>query len=99
MKFLGTYKIDQDKYLPILKKWISMSPQQQGDAGAEVTIIGRWHDVAGRRGMAIFETNDAAALARYLGLWNPYMEIEVAPVFDDAEVTEIGRHIVAASGG
>ena len=72
-----------------------MSPAEQMNAGDGVKILGRWHDVGARKGVAIFETTDVAALARYLGLWNPYMDIEVAPVLDDEEVTAVARYIVA----
>jgi hypothetical protein len=95
MKFMATWSIPQDKFLPILKRWISMSPQDQANAGEGVKIIGRWHDVGGRSGVAIFESNDIAAVARYLGRWNPHMDISISPVLDDAEVTVVSRHIVA----
>jgi|SRR5579864_2565295 len=95
MKFMATWSIPQDKFLPILKRWISMSPQDQANAGEGVKIIGRWHDVGARSGVAIFESNDIAAVARYLGRWNPHMDISISPVLDDAEVTVVSRHIVA----
>jgi hypothetical protein len=44
-----------------------------------VKIIGRWHDVAARTGVVIFESNDPAAVQRYLGQWNPYMESILRP--------------------
>jgi hypothetical protein len=34
---------------------------------------------------------------RYLGLWNPHMEIDLAPVLDDEEATAVGRQIIAAN--
>ena len=95
MKFMATFNIPQDKYLPILKRWIAMSPQEQADAGDGVRIIGRWFDSAARSGVAILESNDLAAVHRYLGLWNPYMDIDLVPVLDDAEATAVARHIVA----
>jgi hypothetical protein len=52
----------------MLKKFTSMSPQEQMNAGDRVKIIGRWHDVAARTGVAIFESDDPAAVQRYLGL-------------------------------
>jgi hypothetical protein len=29
MKFMGKWTIDQDKWLPVLKQWSSMTPQQR----------------------------------------------------------------------
>jgi hypothetical protein len=66
MKFLGTWKIPQDKWLPILNKWISMTPQERANAGEGVKIVGRWHDTAARTGVIVVESNDPAAVARYV---------------------------------
>src|SRR6266516_3759899 len=68
MKFIATFRIPQDKYLPILKRWISMSPQEQTDAGEGVRIIGRWFDSAARSGVVILESNELTAVHRYIGL-------------------------------
>jgi len=97
MKFLCHWNIPHDTWLPVLKKFTSMSPREQTDAGEGVKIIGRWHDVAARTGVAIFEANDPAAVHRYLGQWNPYMEIDLAPVLDDEEATAVCRQIIAAN--
>jgi hypothetical protein len=94
MKFRVTWSIHTDKWLPLLKKWVSMFPQQRADAGDGVKIIGRWHDVAGRTGVLIVESNDLAAVQRYIGRWNPYMDCELTPVVDDEEAATIGRQIV-----
>jgi Protein of unknown function (DUF3303) len=64
------------------------------NAGEGVRIIGRWHDVAARTGVAILESNDLAAVQRYVGQWNPYMDIELVSAFDDAEATAVYRQIV-----
>jgi len=95
MKFLGHWRIPHDNWLPVLKKFTSMSPQEQKNAGDGVTIVGRWHDVAARTGVVVFEASDAAAVQRYLGHWNPYMEIDLVPVLDDEESTAVYRQILA----
>lgn len=95
MKYMANYSIQQDKWLPILKKWTSMSPQERANAGDGVRIIGRWHDMAGRTGVAIFESNDLAAVQRYIGQWNPHMEIDLTPVVDDEESAAIGQRVLA----
>jgi len=97
MKFLCHWRIPHDNWLPVLKKFTAMSPLEQKNAGDGVTIIGRWHDVAKRTGVVIFEANDPAAVHRYLGLWNPYMELDLAPVLDDDEATAVCRQILASN--
>jgi len=96
MKFLVTWSIDQDAWLPVLEQWTSMTPAQRADAGDDVKLIGRWHDMASRTGAGIFETTDASALSRYLGQWNPHMDLDVCPVLDDEESAEAGKAILAS---
>lgn len=87
MKFMVSWSVDQDKWIPILEKFGSMTPEQQADAGEGVRIIGRWHEMTSRTGVAILEASDAAAVHRYLCQWNPHMDIDVSPVLDDEECT------------
>ena len=95
MKFMCTWSIHEDEWVPLLKKWISMSPEERANAGDGVKMIGRWHDMAGRTGVVIFESNDLAAVQRYIGRWNPYMDIALTPVVNDEETAAIARQIVA----
>jgi hypothetical protein len=94
MKFRITWSISQDKWLPVLKKWVSMSPQERANTGDGVKMIGRWLDMAGRTGVLIVESDDLAAVHRYIGKWNPYMEIDLTPVVDDEESVAISRQII-----
>jgi hypothetical protein len=98
MKFMVSWDIDQDQWLPILKKWSGMTPKQRADVGKGVKMIGRWHDTAGRQGVAIFEAADLTALNRYLGQWNPFMNMDVVPVLDDEESAALAKALVADHG-
>lgn len=98
MKFMASWSVDQEQWLPILKKWSSMTPEQRAEAGPGVKILGRWHDLGARTGVAIFEASDAGALTRYIGQWNPAMDIDVVPVLDDEESAAAAKDIVAAHG-
>jgi len=98
MKFMVSWSIDQENWLPILKKWAGMTPEERADAGEGVKIIGRWHDTASRCGMGIFEATDLIALNRYLGQWNPVMDMEVAPVLDDEETAALGEALIDDHG-
>jgi hypothetical protein len=51
-----------------------MSPQERANAGDGVKIIGRWGDMAARTGVAIFESDDLAAVQRYVGHWKTYVD-------------------------
>lgn len=95
MKFMVTWSVEQDKWLPVLKKWSSMKAKERADAGKGVKIIGRWHDMARREGVVILEATDLAALHRYLGQWNPFMDMDIAPVLDDEESAAAAKLIVA----
>ncbi|MBT4976108.1 MAG: DUF3303 family protein [Gemmatimonadetes bacterium] len=53
------------------------------------------YDTNSRSGVAIFETTDLAALNRYLGQWNPFMDMSVAPVLDDEEEAAVAKSILA----
>jgi hypothetical protein len=97
MKFLITWKIPEDKWIPVLKTFTSMSPSERQDAGQGVEIVGRWHDVVARSGVAIFEARDLMALQRYALRWNPYMELTIAPVVEDEDAASVYRQLVADS--
>jgi hypothetical protein len=48
-----------DKFLPALKAWASMSPQERADVGDGVKLISRWQDVVGRRAILPAEADFA----------------------------------------
>jgi Protein of unknown function (DUF3303) len=97
MKFMAKWSIREDKWLPILKLWSEMTPQQRADGGAGVKILRRWHDMAGRSGVAILEATDLAAALRYAGQWNPHMDMDLVPVVDDEESAAVANQVVAAN--
>jgi Domain of unknown function (DUF3303) len=99
MKFMVNWSIYQESWLPVLDKWTSLTPEERADTGAGVTLVGRWHDLGSRTGVAIVETSDAAALARYLGEWNPHMDLDVSPVLDDEEAAKAGKAILDSQRG
>jgi hypothetical protein len=96
MKFKVDWAIDQDKWLEVLEIFSSMSPEERADAGDGVQILGRWHDMTARSGVAIFEASDLGALTRYLLMWNPHMELEIAPVMDDEETAALATSILSS---
>ena len=54
MKFRVNWSIQQDQWLPVYKRWSSMSPQERANEFPEGgKLLGRWHDMAGRTGILI----------------------------------------------
>ena len=95
MKFMITYSYRETNFLPVLRAWGSMSPQERADVGEGVKLIGRWHDVVGRSVINIVEANDSAAVAPFFGRWNSNGDCVITPVLDDEEAAAAARQIVA----
>ena len=53
--------------------------------GSDIEMIGRWHDLAGGTGVAIFKSENPEALAGLAMTWNHGMEFDITPVMDDVE--------------
>ncbi len=62
-------------------------------------MIGRWHNLAEYTGVFIVEAEDASTLSVYLGQWNPYMDMDVAPVLDDEESAAAGKALLETLAG
>ncbi|MDH3377074.1 MAG: DUF3303 domain-containing protein [Gammaproteobacteria bacterium] len=51
-----------------------------------VTMLARWHDVAGNRGFAISECDDAVAASKWCHEWSDLLTFEVIPVLSDEQL-------------
>ncbi len=92
MKFMLLYKIHPEKRHEALKGFSQMSPDDDNaDTGPQIKLIGRWHDVAHSKGVAIFESDDAAAIFNWALNWNAVLDLEISPVLDDAETRALGK--------
>ena len=92
MKFMVSWCIHETQRHEALKMFSHMSPEDdQADLGDSITMIGRWHDLAGFTGVAIVESDDAAAVANWALNWNSILDIDVTLVFDDDETRAIGK--------
>lgn len=54
-----------------------------------VTMLGRWHSAAGRRGFIIAESSDAVAISKWTQGWTDLLAFEMTPVLTDEEVGEV----------
>ena len=96
MKFMVTWDVPSDNWLPVIKAFSSMSAAERADYGDGVTPVGRWHDAVGRKGVVIVEAGGIAAVQRYMGKWNPFMKLEITPVVEDEDAAAVYAEIVAA---
>ena len=91
MKFMVNWNVHPDKRQEIIKIWCSLTPEERADTGPDVKLIGRWHNEAEMTGVAILESDSAAALSAYLLQWNSWMDMDIAPVLDDEESAAVGK--------
>jgi len=95
MKFMVTWKVHPEKRVQVMTKWSGLTAKQRADLGPGLKMIGRWHNLAEYTGVAIVEATDTAALALYMGQWNPVMDLDIAPVLDDEESAAAGKAVLA----
>jgi len=92
MKFMLTWRLHTEKRQDALKGFSAMTAEDdKKDMGPNIRLIGRWHDVAGGAGVAIFESDDPVAVANWALNWNPILDATVVPVLDDEETRKLGK--------
>ena len=95
MKIMIIYSYPAENFLPVVKAWGSLSPQERASVGDGAKKIGHWHDVVGRRAFAVVESNDLAAVARWVGGWNNLGDAIITPVLDDEEAGAVAQQVAA----
>ena len=89
MKFMITWVGHPDKRHDSYKAFAQMSDaDDEADRGG-VTLIGRWHDLGAAAGVAICESDDAAAVHAWALNWNSVLDPEITPVLDDHEAKAV----------
>lgn len=92
MKFMLSWRLLQEKRLEALKGFSAMSTADDAaDMGDKIKLIGRWHDVSAGTGVAIFESDNATAIANWAVNWAPFLQSVVSPVLDDEEIRSLGK--------
>ena len=56
-----------------------------------VTLLGRWHDVAGRKGYMVVEADDATRIAAYMRSWTDLLTFGLTPVVSDEQIAQVIR--------
>jgi uncharacterized protein YggL (DUF469 family) len=92
MKFMVSWRVHDEHRHDALKAFSEMTDEEaRAEFGDSIEVIGRWHDLIGLTGVAIIESDDAAAVSNWLLGWNSILDVEVTPVFDDDETRAIGK--------
>lgn len=92
MKFMLLYKVHPEKRHDALKGFSQMTvDDDKADMGEQIKLIGRWHDVAHSKGVAIFECNNTEAIYNWALNWNTALDLEISPVLDDEETRALGK--------
>jgi hypothetical protein len=90
MKFMANWRVHEGKLHQVIPHFSQMTPEQdQADMGSRIKLIGRWHDLARGRGVAICETDSAGAMAAWALNWNNVLDLDIAVVLDDKEAREL----------
>jgi len=95
MKFMLEFSYPASNFLAVMKAWGAQSPQEMASVGEGVKLLSRSHDFAGRRAWVTVESNDLAAVTRWVGGWSPLTIPVITPVFDDEESGPVARQIAA----
>ncbi len=84
MKFMGRWKVHQDKRRDVKEMFAKMDlDEYKNQHGPEIKLLGRWHDLVG--GWGVFETDNQEAMNLWLGLWADVCDFEITPVVEDDE--------------
>lgn len=92
MKFMITWQFHEGKIHEGYSEFFKMTTKEDAaDRGSRIKQIGRWHDLAGGRGVVICESDSAEALANWALNWNGILDADIVPVLDDNEARALGR--------
>jgi hypothetical protein len=92
MKLMIQWEIHPDRRHEVFAGFAAMDlAAYQAQQGANIKVIGRWHDVINGRGVGICETDDAEALSQWLLKWNDAVDFEISVVLDDEEAHALAK--------
>ncbi|WP_431822921.1 DUF3303 domain-containing protein [Burkholderia sp. F1] len=61
---------------------------------AGVKLLGRWTRADLSGGFDLLETDDAKTLTEFAYMWSDLMELDIAPVIEDAELGEVFERVM-----
>ncbi|MGO4330775.1 DUF3303 domain-containing protein [Cupriavidus sp. 2TAF22] len=89
MKFMLTFTWAPDTR--VREDIIGRFQKTGGLPPAGVTLLGRWTRADLSGGFDLLETNDVKLLTEFAYLWSDLMKLEVTPVLEDADLSEVFR--------
>ena len=79
MLFLVRWEINQTVRKAAIERFLKTG----GAPPAGVKMLGRWHTVDGEYGIAIAESDDPQAMAKWSLAWNDLLPMDVRPALND----------------
>ncbi len=79
MLFIVRWEIQQTVRKAAIERFLKTG----GAPPAGVKMLGRWHTVDGEYGIAIAESDDPQAMAKWSLAWNDLLPMDVRPALND----------------
>tara|TARA_B100000902_G_C27029275_1_gene773597 strand:+ start:454 stop:747 length:294 start_codon:yes stop_codon:yes gene_type:complete len=93
MLLMVNWELYPEKKMDAFAAFSQMTAEDDAaDVGPDITVIGRWHDLASGTGVAIIESDSAEAVSGWMYNWAEVISSTVTPVLDD----ETARAVVKA---
>ena len=95
MKVLIEWSIPRETIVQVLTDFGEgdLAEYQAGWNEGMVTL-GRWHDPATGRALAVVETDDLSAVTQFVMSWNGLAQPKISVVYDDAETHALAQTYV-----
>jgi hypothetical protein len=85
MKFMLTFTIPPETRDEAMARFLATG----GQPPPGVTLLGRWTQLDLGAGFALLESEDARALTAFAHGWSDLLDLTLAPVLEDQEVSEV----------
>jgi hypothetical protein len=96
MKFILTFTIPPETRDKAITRFLETG----GQPPPGVTLLGRWTQLDLCAGFALLESEDPHALTAFAHRWGDLLELTLAPVLEDQELSEVlkqARHLSASA--
>jgi hypothetical protein len=85
MKFMLTFTMQPDKRNEAIARFLKTG----GHPPQGAKLLGRWTRADFSQGYDLLESNDATALTEFALQWSDLMQLEITPVIEDKELSEL----------
>jgi hypothetical protein len=85
MKFMLTFMLEPDKRNEAITRFMKTG----GQPPKGVKLLGRWTRADFSQGYDLLETDDPAALTEMALQWSDLMTLEIVPVVEDKELSDV----------